>query len=182
MRTWMAEEPGALLTRVAGGDEAALAALYDRYAGVLYGFALRRLGDHERAEELVQRVMTRVWRFAERYDPERGQVSTWVFAIARTAVADLQRDVFRRRRIAEAAPPDVGDDELEQLLLSEAVRVAFDRLSHEHREVLHLAYFQGLTQSEAAARLGLPLGTVKSRTYYALRALRLACEELEVAP
>lgn len=181
MRTWVAEEPAALLTRVAGGDETALAALYDRYAGVLYGFALRRLGDHERAEELVQRVMTRVWRFAERYDPDRGQVSTWVFAIARTTVVDLQRDAFRRRRIAETAPPDVGDDELERLLLSEAVRVAFDRLSQEHREVLHLAYFQGLTQSEAAARLALPLGTVKSRTYYALRALRLACEELGVA-
>lgn len=182
MRTWATEEPAALLARVASGDEAALAALYDRYAGVLYGFALRRLGDHQRAEELVQRVMTRVWRFASRYDPHRGQVSTWVFAIARTSVTDLQRETFRQPRAVEAPPPHGEDGELEQLLLAEAVRAAFDRLSQEHREVLHLAYFQGLTQSEAAARLALPLGTVKSRTYYALRALRLACEELGVAP
>lgn len=182
MRTWAAEEPATLVARAAAGDEAALAALYDRYAGVLYGFALRRLDDHDRAEELVQRVMTRVWRFAGRYDPDRGQVSTWVFAIARGAVADLQRDTFRRRRTAAAAQPQTADDELEQLLLAEAVRVAFDRLSEDHREVLRLAYFHGLTQSETATRLDLPLGTVKSRTYYALRALRLACEELGVAP
>lgn len=182
MRTWAADEPAALVSRAAGGDETALAALYDRYAGVLYGFALRRLGDREFAEELVQRVMTRVWRFANRYDPDRGQVSTWVFAIARTAVTDLQRDTFRFRRAAEASAPDAGDDELEQLLLAEAVRVAFERLSREHREVLYLAYFRGLTQAETAIRLALPLGTVKSRTYYALRALRLACEELGVVP
>ena len=105
---------------------------------------------------------------------------TWVFTIARTTAIDLSR---RRSRAAPAAPvPDEPDmvDELDHLLRAEAVRAALDRLTTEHREVLDLAYFRGLTQAEIATRLGLPLGTVKSRTYYALKAFHLACDELGV--
>lgn len=183
MLVWSVEEPPALVGRAADGDEAALAALYDRYAGPLYGFGLRRLGDQELAEELVQRVMTRVWRFAGRYDPDRGGVDTWVFAIARTSVVDLWRRYGHHHRRVEGGVETLGgEDELERLLAAEALRVALDRLSGDHREVLDLAYFQGLSQSEVAARLKLPLGTVKSRTYYALKALRLACDELGVHP
>ncbi|MGH3665893.1 MAG: sigma-70 family RNA polymerase sigma factor, partial [Egibacteraceae bacterium] len=157
-----------------------MTALYDVYAGPLYGFGLRRLPDAELAEELVQRVMTRLWRQAGRYDARRSSVRSYVFLIARATVADL----YRRRPPQRAVTPVPADlavaDELEGLLRAEAVRAALERLSPEHRQVLDLGYFAGFTQAEIAARLGLPLGTVKSRTFYALKALRLACDELGV--
>lgn len=173
-------DDAALMSRVADGDEAAVSALYDLYAGPVYGFGLRRLGDPALAEELVQAVMTRVWRGATRYEPSRGSLRTWVFAIARTAAIDLHR---RRPRALPTDPmPEHADvvDELDWLVRAEAVRAALDRLSSVHREVLDLAYFRGWPQTEIAERLKLPVGTVKSRTYYALKAFRLACDELGV--
>jgi RNA polymerase sigma-70 factor (ECF subfamily) len=175
-----AEGDAALLARAAAGDEVAVADLYAAYAGPLYAYGLRRLGDTDLAEELVQTVLTRLWRSRSRYDPARGSVRTFVYAIARTSATDLHR---RRARQAEPRGqlPDVaGTDELDDLLRAEAVRAALDRLSSDHREVLELAYFGELTQSTIAQRLGLPLGTVKSRTFYALKAFALACEELGV--
>ncbi len=174
----------ALLTRAAGGDEAAVAALYDAYARPLWAFGLRRLGDPELAGELVQRVMTRLWQSAGRYDPSRASVRSYVFTIARTAVVDLHRQRARQPQ-PSADAEDVASgvaaiDELDALLQAEVVRAALDRLSSDHRQMLDLAYFRGLTQVEIAGCLELPLGTVKSRTYYALKALRLACDELGV--
>ncbi len=169
-----------LVSRAARGDQGAVSALYDVYAGPLYGFALRRLGDPMLAEELVQLVMTKLWQRADRYDPARGSVRTWVFTIARSAVIDLHRQRPHARPTDEVPEQAEIIDELGALLQAEAVRAALDRLSVEHREVLELAYFRGLAQREVADRLDLPLGTVKSRTFYALRAFRLACEELEV--
>ncbi len=171
-----------LVARAAAGDETAMGELYDLYAGTLYGFGQRRLADADLAEELVQQVMTKLWRLAASYDHTRASVRTWVFMIARTAVVDLHR-----RREQVAVPVQIDDqadetDELDRLLRAEAVRAALDRLSPPHREVLELAYFNGRSQQEAADALGLPLGTVKSRTYYALKALRLACDELGVTP
>ena len=185
-----------LLRRAARGDDAALAELYDAYAGVLYGFGVRRLGHGQLAEELVQSVMTRLWRRAGTYDPRRGSVRTWVFVIARSVAVDLHRRRARDVAVGSLGPDrvdagrvDAGrvdawatSDDLDALLRAEAVRAALDRLGRDHREVLELAYFRSLTQQEIAGRLGVPLGTVKSRTYYALRALRLACEELGVQP
>lgn len=169
-----------LLSRAADGDEDAVAALYDAYAGPLYGFGLRRLGDPLLAEELVQTVMMRLWRRAARYEPERGSVRTWVFIIARSTVIDLHR----KRSREQPAPvlPDQPEivDELAGLVRAEAVRAALDRLTSDHREVLDLAYFRGLSQAEIAHRLRIPLGTIKSRTFYALKAFRLACDELGV--
>lgn len=172
----------ALLARTAAGDEAAMGELYDRYAGPLYGFARRRLRDPDLAEELVQRVMTKLWRLAGTYDGSRASVRTWVFMIARSAVIDLQRRNDNRTPVVWSDDPPDTTDELDLLLRAEAVRAALERLSPPHREVLELAYFRGLTQRQVAATLGLPLGTIKSRTYYALKALRLACDELEVTP
>ncbi|MDQ3710508.1 MAG: sigma-70 family RNA polymerase sigma factor [Actinomycetota bacterium] len=174
----------ALLSRAAGGDEAAVAALYDAYARPLWAFGLRRLGDPELAGELVQRVMTRLWQSAGRYDPSRASVRSYVFTIARTAVVDLHRQRARQPQ-PSADAEDVASgvaaiDELDALLQAEVVRAALDRLSSDHRQMLDLAYFRGLTQVEIAGCLELPLGTVKSRTYYALKALRLACDELGV--
>ena len=166
------------VVRAAHGDEAAMTTLYDAFARPIYAFGLRRLGDPALAEELVQSVLLKVWRQAQRYEPSRGSVRTWVFTIARTTAVDLHR----RRRRPTAPLPEVGDplDELEQLVRAEAVRAALDRLSHDHRQVLDLAYVHGLAQHEIADRLGVPLGTVKSRTFYALRAFRLACDELGI--
>lgn len=168
----------AWVARAARGDDEALAALYDAFAGPVYGFGLKRLGDPGLAEELVQAVLLRVWRDARRYEPERASVRTWVFTIARSTAIDLHR---RQPRPTEQLP-DVTDtlDELEDLIRAEAVRAALERLTDEHREVLDLAYVHGLPQRGIAERLGLPLGTVKSRTFYALRAFRLACDELGV--
>jgi RNA polymerase sigma-70 factor, ECF subfamily len=168
------------IARAAAGDEEAMAALYDTFAGPVYAFGLRRLGDAGLAEELVQAVLLRVWRHADRYAADRGSVRTWVFTIARSTVIDLHR----RRPAATEPLPDLPDgaDELDDLLRAEAVRAALERLSEEHRAVLDLAYVRGLRQVEIAERLGLPLGTVKSRTFYALRAFRLACDELGVDP
>lgn len=166
------------VARAAAGDEEAMAALYDTYAGPVYAFGLRRLGDPELAEELVQAVLLRMWRHADRYAADRGTVRTWVFTIARSTAIDLHRRRPRRTEPLHELPD--GADELENLLRAEAVRAALDRISEEHRAVLDLAYFRGLRQVEIAERLGLPLGTVKSRTFYALRAFRLACDELGV--
>lgn len=168
------------MSRVATGDEEAVTALYDIYAGPLYGFGLRRLGDPALAEELVQAVMTRLWRRAGRYQPARGSVRTWVFTMARTVAIDLYRRQPRAEPVDSLPEPADNVDELEALLRAEAVRAALDRLTPEHREVLDLGYFRGLSQSEIAGRLVLPLGTVKSRTFYALKAFRLACDELGV--
>lgn len=179
-RATIADPQSALLARAAAGDERAVDQLYDLYGPAIYGFGLRRLNDDELAQELVQRVMTRLWQLADRYDSSRGSVRTWVFMIARSSLVDLLRRHRRAAPVVELRDHVDDVDELEALVRAEAVRVALDRLSPEHRQVLDLAYFGGLSQTEVAARLGLPLGTVKSRTYYGLKALRLACEELEV--
>lgn len=170
----------ALLARAARGDEDAVSALYEAYAGPLYGFGMRRLHDPLLAEELVQVVMTSLWRHGARYEASRGSVRTWVFAIARNAVVDLYRRQPRALPVATVPEPAEMVEELDRLLRAEAVRTALDRLSPDHREVLDLAYYRGFSQPEIADRLGLPLGTVKSRTFYALKAFRLACDELGV--
>lgn len=178
----LSDPEAALLLSVASGDQHAMADLYDTYAGPLYRYGYRRLGSTTLAEDLVQRVMTRLWQLADRYDPSRGSVRTWVFTIARTSCIDLHRAqppaAVEASRRGEAAI----DDDIEQLLHAELIRVALDRLSPDHRQVVDLSYFAGLTQVEVAARLGVPLGTVKSRSFYALKALRLTLEELGVRP
>ncbi len=183
----MSNEAG-LIEELRGGDpQGATRALYRTYGGELYGFAANRLGDQGLAEEAVQDIFVRAWRGAGRYDPARGSVRTWLYAIARNAVIDIERQRGRRPP-APPRTPDDGSEErdpsepIETALLRYQVQLALSRLTSEHRQMITLAHFQGLALSEIASLTGLPLGTVKSRLHYATRSLRLALEELGVTP
>lgn len=165
----------ALAGRVASGDEGALSELYDRYGGLVYASGLRYLGDATLAEDLVQDVFLAVWRNAKSFDPSRASFGTWIYRVARNRATDLDRRRRARPRIAgdeslaEASGGDRPDDNLAENL---DVAAALSRLSSAHREVLVLAYFKGLTQREITLYTGIPLGTVKTRTVAALKALR----------
>jgi RNA polymerase sigma-70 factor, ECF subfamily len=161
-----------------------LRALYRRYSGELYGFAYNALGDRGLAEEVVQDAFTSVWRHAEDYDPDRATFRTWLYGLARNRIVDLRRRAAARPSLAEEdAEADPGIDEsLEQAALRWQLAAALARLSPEHRDVIRLAHFESLTLREIAELTKLPLGTVKSRSYYALRHLRLVLDEMEVVP
>lgn len=170
-----------------GGRDPRVAAraLYRTYGGELYGFAAQRLGDTGLAEEAVQDVFLRAWRNAEGFDARRGSVRTWLYAIARNAIIDIERR--RGRRLPPRDPAlvqEVADpsEPIETALLRYQIQLAISRLTFEHRQVIAMVHFQGLGLGEIAEATGLPLGTVKSRLHYATRSLRLALEELEVSP
>ena len=176
----------ALLVERLHDDETgdAMRALYRIYGGELYGFTLNALGDRGTAEEVVQEVFLRAWRHSERYDPRRAAVRTWLYQIARNAIIDSRRRASVRPGLSShAAAAEVeGGATLEQAMLGWQVAAALERLTPEHRQMIRMAQFRGLTMREIAAHTGLPLGTVKSRTWYALRSLRLALEEMGVTP
>jgi RNA polymerase sigma-70 factor, ECF subfamily len=172
------------LPRDRSGDE--LRELYRRYAGELFGFAASALGDREQAEEVVQDVFAQLWRHAGDYDQRRASVRTWLYAIARNRIVDAHRRAAARPKRADqedlldnAAEIDAA---LDQAVLRWQITAALARLSPAHREVIRLAHYGGLTMREIAQRTGIPLGTVKSRTSYALRSLRLILDEMEVEP
>jgi RNA polymerase sigma-70 factor (ECF subfamily) len=169
-----------LLLAIGQSDrDRALPELYRRYDRRLYGLGLRLLGDGGLAEELVQETFVRLWRTADRFDPERGTVTAFIFAIARRLAIDLWRRPSSRPFEPEPESEAGGkpDTEFDQVLLQVAVRDALDSLSDAHRQVLELSYHADLTQTEIARRLGISLGTVKSRSYHALRAFQRAVEE-----
>jgi RNA polymerase sigma-70 factor (ECF subfamily) len=166
------------------GDE--LRELYRRYASELFGFATSALGDRELAEEVVQDVFAQLWRHAGDYDKRRASVRTWLYAIARNRIIDAHRRAAARPKRAEddaslesAAEMDAA---LDHAVLRWQVTAALARLSPAHREVIRLAHYGGLTMREISERTGVPLGTVKSRTSYALRHLRLIFDEMELEP
>ena len=165
-----------LVRRVAAGDERALGGLYDRYAGLVYGAGSRYLGDRGQAEDLVQDVFVSVWKNAGRFDPSRASFSTWIYRITRNRATDLiRRRKARVRTVGTDLPPEPEDpDPSGSLSRGFDVAVALTQLSQTHREVLVLAYFEGLSQREISTRTATPLGTVKSRTTAAMRALREA--------
>jgi RNA polymerase sigma-70 factor (ECF subfamily) len=163
--------PGAL------SDERDVRAAYAAHAGELYGFALRSLGDGGLAEEAVQETFLRAWRAGERFDPEIGSLRTWLFAILRNVVIDLGRARAVRPRVAEGEVEDAVEP-IEQALLAWQVEEALRRIGDQHRRILLETHFRGRPYSEVAAELGVPEGTVKSRVYYGLRALRVVLEEM----
>jgi len=182
---WVPMSDAILKSLKTGGSEDSMRTLYRTYGPELYGFAVSALGDRGQAEELVQEVFTRVWRHAESFDPERASFRTWLYGIARNAIIDLKRRQAVRPALAAHevdTEQGVEDDSFEHALVRWQVAAALERLTPEHRQVIRLAHFQGLTLREIAERTGIPLGTVKSRTSYALRGLRLALEEMGMEP
>jgi RNA polymerase sigma-70 factor, ECF subfamily len=176
-----AEEAGLVALVAAGDRDEPLVELYRRYARRIYGLGLHLLGDRGLAEDLVQETFVRLWRSSPRFDPDRGSVKTFVFTLARRAAVDLWRRRREPHAVAAHGPEQaVDDDSFEELLLSLELRDALDELTANHREVLELHYRADLTQQQIADRLGIPLGTVKTRTYHALRALKRQLEERDL--
>jgi RNA polymerase sigma-70 factor, ECF subfamily len=157
---------GELIRRVARRDPNAFEALYRRFARPVFGLALRRLGDRMRAEDAVQETFAAVWRSAKTYKPDRGAGAPWLYAVARNAIVDRSRsrsDV--PGEIPDSPSPDLGPDErAEASYVSWRVHRALEDLPEKEREVIELAYYGNLSQSEVADFLNIPLGTVKTRT------------------
>jgi RNA polymerase sigma-70 factor, ECF subfamily len=154
-----------LAARFAAGDEAAVRGVYARFAGPILTVALGTLGKRDLADEVVQTTMLKAWRASASFDPSR-ELAPWLYAIARRVAIDVYR---REARVG--TPEELHDDQAAVVPLSfertwEAweVRCALDRLPPDEREVVRLAHYLGMTHTEIAARLGVPLGTVKSRS------------------
>ena len=168
----------ALVALVARGEEFALSELYERFGRVAYGLALRVVRDAALAEDAVQDAFLTVWRTAGRFMPERAKASTWILTLVHRRAVDLVRREERRRaeplEVAGAAlGADAAADETAWLRFErERVQRALSALPDQQREAIELAYYGGFTQSELADRLGLPLGTIKSRMFAGLSRLR----------
>lgn len=179
---------GQLLAGVARGDEASLAALYDRYHVLAFSLALRVVNDRGRAEDVVQEAFLSVWRKAGSYVEGRGSVKTWLTSVVRNRAIDLVRARRESDRDDEAtllALRDPGPSVLEQVtarLDREAIRSLIGRLPREQRRTLTMAYFEGLSHSEIATATGIPLGTVKSRVRLGMHRLRDLLLEAGAAP
>jgi len=165
-----------LIERVVARDESALAALYDRYSGLLCGILNRILRDAQAAEEILQDVFFQVWRNAAQFDPARGSIAGWLVVAARNrAISRLRRrNPGETEELIEntvALPFNLESEAARNQMLGK-VRGALQDLSTEQREAVELAYFEGLTHSEIAARTGDPLGTVKTRLRSAVETLK----------
>ena len=178
-----------LLARIQCGDEQALSAFYDRWVQTVYSIAAHLLGDPEEAEEIVERTFSQIWRDAGRYDPERGGIAAWIVVIARSESLSRRRTKVRRVRhdalrhdhfVHEPLPPPASPlREAEESEERELIRRAVSRLPDEQRNVVRLTFFDGLSQTEIASMLGVPLGTVKTRVRLAFAKLRASLAVLQ---
>ncbi|MDA8020008.1 MAG: sigma-70 family RNA polymerase sigma factor [Thermoanaerobaculia bacterium] len=178
-------DDASLVERMAEGDETALGALYDRFSGMLLGLARRVLHSTSDAEEVLQEVFLQVWRQAGRYDRRKSSVSTWLVLITRSRSIDRLRSrkvkdrtldqVRQEKPTLHTSPQGQGSVLLEQR--RERLDSELAELPPEQRQVLELAFFAGMTQSEIASATDIPLGTVKTRTLLAMKKLRKALEE-----
>lgn len=167
---------GDLIERVAVGDRTAFEQLYRRYARAVLGLALRRLGDRGRAEDAAQEAFLAIWRSARTFDPARGTGAPWLYAVARNAITDgLRRSPEPTAELQDGPTGEPGPpNRAEAAWQAWRVHRALEVLPPHERPVIELAYWRGLSQSEIADSLGIPLGTVKTRTRSALS--RLAAE------
>lgn len=185
MGTGAADSEAALLARVARGDERALAALYDRLAPLAHGLALRIVRHGRLAEDAVQDAFLRAWRNAGRYDARRGSARAWLLRIVRNAAIDQLRSEQAKLRAesgsAAETPVVVASARADEVAASAQrglrVRDALVGLPEEQRRMIEIAYFEGLSHSEIAAREGIPIGTVKSRIHEGIGRLRRLYEE-----
>ena len=170
---------GELISRTADGDRGAFDVLYRRYSRPVFGLALRRLGDRGRAEDAVQETFTSIWRAARSYRPERGPGAPWLYAVARNAITDRGRARSEPpAEVPDTPSPDAGPaDRAESSWTAWRVHRALEELGPNERKVIELAYWSGLSQSEIAEFLNIPLGTVKTRTRAALSRLAGLLEE-----
>jgi len=173
-------EGAALIARIAAGDRDAFGRFYDAFAALVFGLIRRILRDQQAAEEVLQDVFWQIWREAPHYDPDRGSPEAWLLMRARTRAIDKLRSI-RRREKTFVTPVDEAIARPGERAADSAGMVAEDRrtldaalaeLPPAQRRVIELAFFEGLTQSEIAARLGEPLGTVKTRARLGLERLR----------
>ena len=183
MRTWADDDPKGptdidLLHQVQLGDESGLEGLYARYGGLIFTLALRIVGDPELAREVLQDTFLRCWDRSGTYDAERGRVAGWLMGIARRRAIDVLRSRPHQARLREqanltvAASAAIPTATTEPSVMRQTVAGALRGLPMAQRQVIELAYYGGLTQSEIASELAVPLGTVKSRTREALDRLR----------
>nr|WP_042189167.1 sigma-70 family RNA polymerase sigma factor [Kibdelosporangium sp. MJ126-NF4]CEL18700.1 RNA polymerase sigma-54 factor RpoN [Kibdelosporangium sp. MJ126-NF4]CTQ98184.1 RNA polymerase sigma-54 factor RpoN [Kibdelosporangium sp. MJ126-NF4] len=166
-------------------DEDEMRAAYDAHGAELYRFALRQLGDVDAARDVVQEVFLRAWSSAARFDQSVASLRVWLFAIARNAVIDHIRHTRARpvspasgETIADLA--DVNDDFADAMVVNWIIEEALRRLTPQHREALVETYLRGRPCEEVAAEFGVPAGTVRSRVFYGLKALRLVMDEIGV--
>jgi len=167
-----------LIASVAKRNRQAFDLFYDRYAQIIFNLCVRILKEEAEAEDVLQEIFVQVWREAERFDPSRASVKTWLFTIARSRSLDR----YRSRKTARQRIDEGAEENLEQLssnedlqattMMQKYVSNALGQLTKDQRVVLELSYYQGMTQEEIADRLGEPLGTVKSRIRSALIKLR----------
>lgn len=169
-----------LIEQMMAGDEAALSILYDRYSAVLFGMLLRILRDRQAAEEILQDLFLQLWRGAARFDASRGSLSTWLLVIGRNRAISRLRGKMNRE-VTEEEDGDYAnsfvssqnvENEARRSELRGTLNAALNKLPSEQRQVLELAYFEGMSQSEIAARTASPLGTVKTRVRTGMQSLK----------
>ena len=169
-------DDAALVERIRSGDETAMADMYDRYSGIVYGVALRVLGNTTAAEDVLQEVFLQLWRNPNAFDANRGRLPAWLAVIARNRAIDHLRKRPPEDDI-EDLPISTGvnmEGETAQRLAVEKIRSVLAQLPQEQRRVLEMAFFEGMTHTEIAAKCGEPLGTVKTRIRAGLLVLRKA--------
>ena len=169
---------GELIARVGDGDASAFELLYRRYARPVFALALRRLGDRGRAEDAVQETFASIWRSAGSYRRDRGPGAPWLYAVARNAIVDRRRTLgaLPAEAVEEASGEPGPDERAEASWTAWRIHRALAELPEQERRLIELAYWGGLSQSEIAEFLDIPLGTVKTRTRSALSRLADALE------
>lgn len=183
------EDPIHLIKKIVNKDREAFKRFYDHYAPLAYSLALRILRNDRDAEEAVQDAFYKVWETAEKYDESRGKPEAWIISITRSRAIDRLRQIQRQNKGAQPLEESRGEENLQESGYRDPKegRAKMDarlslsgilaRISEDHRQALELAYFEGLTQSEIAVRLDLPLGTVKTRMRDGLKKLRELVKE-----